>query len=207
MRRLGIVAALVMLATAGAARADGLYFTEGFGGTKFTDEMSAYSDGAFRFRVGAGFRASRISFEMWFGLDDTDSGAYVPSKPNPSTYGMDLKYAAPVWKKVEIYARASVSRMQVEDGILEGYGGRGLGVGTGAQIKGKAPILGLLYPPVLIVCALLDKCQKLGPRATAALYFDQGYDFYRLHREFNSMGAIDVEARRWTIGFAIGSDF
>ncbi len=210
MRRLGIVAAL-LLATAGTAHADGLYFTEAFGGTRFDDELGLWQDGGVHIHVGAGYRASRISFEVWMGGDlGTDEDYYAPvsqQEPDPMTYGMDFKYAAPITKKIEIYARASISRMEIDSGMLEGYGGRGLGVGTGAQIKGKAPLLGLLYPPVLIVCAIINKCKKLGPQVTAALYVDQGYDFYRLHRDYNSLGSIDAEARRWTIGFAVGSDF
>ncbi len=213
MRRTGIAAATlaVLIASQGAARADGLYFTEAFGGTSFDNELSDYQSGGFHIHAGLGYRASRISFEVWFGGDIGDGGYdydYEPS-PDPLTYGMDFKYAAPVGRKIEIYARASVSRMEIDGGRLDGYGGRGLGVGTGAQIKGKAPLVAVLYPPLLIVCAVSDACKrgKLGPKATVALYVDQGYDFYRLHRAWNSLGSIDAEARRWSIGFAIGSDF
>lgn len=212
MRRLGTAAALalaLLLAHQSTARADGLYFTEGFGGTKFDNELAAYEDGAFHLHVGAGYRASRFSFEVWWGLDDGDGGAQTPSSPNPATYGMDFKYAAPITRRIELYARASISRMEVMDGVLDGYGGRGLGVGTGAQIKGKVPFVTMLYPPLMIICAVSKICEqgKLGPRGTVALYVDQGYDFYRLHREWDSFGAIDAEARRWSIGFALGSDF
>jgi len=211
MRRLGIAALVlvsVVLASRGAARADGLYFTEAFGGTRFDNELAGYQEGAVHLHVGGGYRASRISFEVWFGLDDSDSG-WDSRTPDPVTYGMDLKYAAPISKHVELYARASVSRMEIDDGILAGYGGRGLGVGTGAQVKGKVPYVTMLYPPLMIICAVSDVCErgKLGPRGTVALYVDQGYDFYRLHRDYQSFGAIDAEARRWSIGFAFGSDF
>jgi len=209
MRCLGIAAALFVLASVGTARADGLYFSERFGGTSFDNDLAAYEDGAFHFRVGLGYRASRISFEAWFGMDDSDGGAYVPEAPNPVTYGMDFKYAAPITKRIEVYARASISRMEVDGGILSGYGGRGLGVGTGAQIKGKVPVVTMLYPPLMIICAVSKICEqgKLGPRGTVALYVDQGYDFYRLHRAWDSFGSSDAEARRWSIGFAFGSDF
>jgi hypothetical protein len=44
----------------------------------------------------------------------------------------------------------------------------------------------------------------MGPRATVAAFLDQGYDFYRLHGPGRT---IDAEVTRWTLGFAIGSDF
>lgn len=222
-RAAGILALVVTtLATAVAAapaRADGIYYSESFGGTKFDNELSSYVDAALRLRLALGYRANRVAVEGWVGGDlaggdqayDTydPNGDYYSADNDPSTftYGLDAKYLFPVRDHVELYVRGSMSRMNIDSNDLPGYAGRGLGVGTGIQLKGKAPLLGLLYPPVLIACLVSDACRqgRLGPNATIAGFVDQGYDFYRLH----SVGrhAVDVEATRWTFGIAIGSDF
>jgi hypothetical protein len=211
MRRLALVplaVGLVLLAPR-PARADGLYFTEAFGGTKIKNELGDYVDSAVNLHVGLGYRAKRISFEAWVGGDipsaPEDDAYAVSSKPSPFTYGLDIKHAFRLSSHLEIYLRGSMSRMQIDEFALAGYSGRGLGVGTGIQLKGKAPLLMLLYPPIALVCLIPDVCKKLGPKATVALYYDQGYDFYRLHDPGRS--AIDVEATRWRLGFAIGMDF
>jgi hypothetical protein len=62
MLRLAAAAPIVALALAlcmlapRAAAADGLYFTESFGGTDVRDELSAHAGSAFRVRVGLGVR-------------------------------------------------------------------------------------------------------------------------------------------------------
>ncbi len=207
----GSLALLVtLLCAASPSRADGLYFTEGFGGTKFENELSQWVDGAFRIRVALGVRMERFSVEGFIGGDIADNGYYdAPQEPETFTYGLDLKYNMPISQRWEVYVRGSASRMSIDGSGLDGYSGRGLGVGTGLQVKGKAPLLGLLYPPLLITCVVSDLCRrgKLGPQGTIAAFVDQGYDFYRLHDGRGTRGAVDVEATRWTIGFAIGSDF
>ena len=205
MRRpaLLLLAAVLLLAPR-AARADGLYFTEAFGGTRFKNHLSAYADGAFQLHAGLGYRARRMSVEAWIGADITDE--YGPeASPSPTTYGLDFKYAFKVSAHVEAYLRGSMSRMEIDEGLLGGYGGRGLGGGAGIQLKGKVPLLAMLYPPIALVCLIPNTCRKLGPMGTAAIYADEGWDFYRLHREGSA--SIDAEAARWRIGFAIGSDF
>jgi hypothetical protein len=186
------------------ARADGLYFTEAFGGSKIRNELGGFVDGAAHVHAGLGFRARNTSVEGWFGVD-IDSDLDTFGEVSPLTYGLDLKHAFRVTGRLEAYVRGSVSRMQISDGVLAGYGGRGLGVGTGLQVKGKAPALALLYPPIALVCLIPGVCKSMGPMATVALYVDQGYDFYRLHDEDRS--SIDAEATRWRVGFAVGMDF
>ena len=191
------------------ARADGLYFSESFGGTRFDNELGAYADDAFRLRIALGFRARKTSVEVWVGGDlNEGAGSALPesSPPDPFTYGLDVKRAFALGGPFEAYLRGSASRMSIDTSTLAGYSGRGLGVGTGLQVKAKAPLVALLYPPIALACLVPGVCKKLGPRGTIALVVDQGYDFYRLHHPRRG-ATIDVEARRWTFGFAIGADF
>jgi hypothetical protein len=206
------VAVGLVLVAPRPARADGLYFTEAFGGAKIKNELGAHLDTAVNLHVGLGYRAGRTSFEAWMGGDIPtgdqgydDYGYDYEREPSPMLYGLDVKRAFRLSTHLEVYLRGSMSRMQIDEGLLSGYSGRGLGVGTGIQLKGKAPLLMLLYPPIALVCLIPDVCKKLGPKATVALYYDQGYDFYRLHDPGRS--SIDAEATRWRLGFAIGMDF
>ncbi len=200
------------LAAAAPARADGIYFSESFGGTKINDELGAHVHDAVRIKLALGYRASRISFEGWIGADVSEDGDYsaIPenSSPSPLTYGMDLKYHFPISRYLEAYVRGSASRMEIDDGTLDGYGGRGLGIGTGLKIEGRIPLITMLYLPTALICVASDWCKrgKLGPMGSIALFVDQGYDFYRLHGPRGG-GAIDADVTRWTIGIAIGSDF
>ncbi len=206
-----VVVAALLVAAAAPAHADGLYFTESFGGATFKNQFAAHSHGGTRIRAGFGYRGGRTSVEAWFGADISDPGATAafdaPVPPSPSELGLDVKYAFPLASHLETYLRGSMSKMQIADGSsLDGYEGRGLGFGAGVQVKGHAPLLTLLYPPISLICLIPDTCSKsLGPMATVSLFFDEGYDFYRLHDP--GQPSIDVEATRWTIGFAVGSDF
>ncbi len=204
--RLGIAAAavLVTLSIAAPARAGGLYVSEGFGGTRIENDLGRYVDGAVRIRVALGYRADKIALEAWAGADIAAEPIDGPAEPDLVTWGLDIKRAVRLSRFLEVYVRGSMSKMAIDDGDLAGYGGRGLGFGTGIQLKGKAPILTLLYWPAAVICAVLDSCKSLGPRATIALFADQGYDFYRLHGPGRSY---DVEATRWTFGLAVGGDF
>lgn len=210
MRRSGIVAVLAVayLLLPSPARADGLYFSESFGGSAVRDELGAYMDGAFRIRVALGFRSGRTAVEAWLGGDiGGDDGYAIPEaqEPDPFTYGIDVKRLFPMSKHIELYVRGSASRMSIDSTILSGYSGRGLGVGTGVQVKGKVPVLSIVYPPYSLVCFAIERCRNWGPKATIALFADQGYDFYRLHG--GNGRAVDAQVTRWTLGFAIGGDF
>jgi hypothetical protein len=80
---------------------------------------------------------------------------------------------------------------------LDAFEGRGLGVGAGIQLKGKGSVLGLLWWPLFFT--------NVGPKMTAALWLDSGYEFYRLHGDRPT--AIDAQLSTLTFGFALGSDF
>jgi len=189
---------VLLVASVGSARADGFYFTEGFGGTRVHDELSAFMPDAFRVRIGVGMRHRQWAYEAWFaGNFNTqltpDGGEYAP---NLATGGLDLKYIQPVAPHLEVYLRGS-AMLGAADEQLQGYGGRGLGVGAGIQLKGKGSVLGLLWWPLFFT--------KVGPKMTAALWLDSGYEFYRLHGD--KPVAIDAQLSTLTFGFAVGSDF
>lgn len=215
MKPRGMLAAAAVLvaslAAAAPAHADGIYFSESFGGSKINDELGAYVDDAVRIKVALGYRAARVSFEGWIGGDIADEDySAIPedTAPSPFTYGMDLKYHFPISRYLEAYVRGSASRMEIDEGSLGYHAGRGLGIGTGLKIEGRIPLITMLYLPTALICVASDWCKrgKLGPMGSISLFVDQGYDFYRLHKP--SGGAtIDAAVTRWTIGFAMGSDF
>lgn len=205
MRRLVSLVVLV-LATQPAA-ADGVYFTESFGGTDVKDELSAHMGSALRIRVGLGVRRGSLAVELWgAGNINTEAhdhdaappepyhGSYVPhSSTNFASYGVDVKLLRPLAHNLEIYLRGGLSA-----GYAEGLdaGGRGLGAGAGIQLKGKVSALGLLFWPLFF--------SGVGPKMTGALYFDSSYELYRLHGASRST---DAQLSHATFGFALGSDF
>jgi len=204
------IAALVLVASVGTARADGFYFEESFGGTRVHDEMAAYMPDAFRLKAGIGLRHHQWAYEAWF-AGNMNTSLYFGSAPQSDLVsgGLDVKYIQPVASHLEVYLRGSA---MVGSGTeaLEGWEGRGLGIGAGIQLKGKGSVLGLLWWPLFFT--------KIGPRMTAALWLDSGYEFYRLHGDkptapdaervgLRPASAIDAQLSTLTFGFAVGSDF
>lgn len=190
------------LAASSTARADGIYVTEAIGGTDVKGELAQYTDSAFRIRFAFGARAGNWAVEGWLaadlGVDTRLDGGPVAS--SLGEYGLDLKRLFPVSKHVDLYLRGSASRA-VSDYALDGYGGRGLGVGAGVQLKGKVPVLGFLAWPLFFT--------NWGPKVTASLFVDNGYDFYRLHQN-NDLGnprAVDGGLTHLMVGWGVGSDF
>ena len=115
------------------------------------------------------------------------------------TGGLSIKYIQPIAPHLELYLRGTAS-LGAADQELQGYSGRGLGAGAGIQLKGKGSVLGLLWWPLFFL--------KQGPRMTAALWLDSGYEFYRLQPSDSQHGnAIDAQLSTLTVGFALGSDF
>ncbi len=202
---------------AGTAHADGVYFSENIGGTNVKDELAAYMDGGLRIRGALGYRHRNLAFEVWGSASissdgyDRHDGQAAPCVPDsychgygssphygpPSTdfasWGMDVKYLQPVASHVEIYLRGGLSK-----GYAYGIdaSGRGLGVGAGVQLKGKVPVIGLLFWPLFFT--------GVGPKMTGALFIDSSYEFYRLHGPARTT---DAQLSHLTLGFAFGSDF
>ncbi len=201
---------ILLCAMAGSATADGFYFSESVGGTRVKDELAAHVDDGMRVRLALGIRRRQWAIEGWVagmipdgsadpqttrpgGSDRPDLGYIEPT--SLTTFGFDLKYLQPVSRHLEVYLRGSMSRGEMS-GTLENFGGRGLGVGAGIQLKGKIPALGFLWFPLFF--------SNLGPKITAALILDTGYEFYRLHGDRPT--AIDAQLSHMTFGFAVGSD-
>jgi hypothetical protein len=207
-RALPLVLVLLMAAPAAA---DGIYVTESFGGADVKDELGATIDSAVRIRASLGVRRGRWAVELWGGgyiaerrpnlRCERCAAPYYFDSASLGTYGLDLKYISPVSRHVEIYLRGGASAAVLDGAGLDGYAGRGLGVGAGAQIKGKVRALGFLWWPLFFA--------GVGPKITASLWADAGTDFYRLHRggQIDATPAIDARLTSLTFGFAVGSDF
>ncbi|MCE9578680.1 MAG: hypothetical protein K8W52_36480 [Deltaproteobacteria bacterium] len=198
-----------------AARADGVYFSEGFGTGAVRNELSNDVDsGTFRLRVAAGYKAGHWATEVF--LAPEFMANRYGNDPIALGYGIDLKRIQPVSQHVSLYLRGSMSRMVINDTVtavydappcidwcggygsgLDGASGRGLGVGVGAQISGKVPVLGLLAWPLFFT--------NYGPKMTGGVFLEDSYDFYRLQKPGG--GTVDASITRWTFGVSAGSDF
>ena len=75
MRRRLLTLAVLVLATQTAV-ADGVYFTESFGGTDAKDDLSAYMESAVRIRVAGGYRSKNLAIELWFSGDHNTTPQY-----------------------------------------------------------------------------------------------------------------------------------
>ena len=195
------------------ASADGFYLSESFGGTDVKDELSRHMGSALRVRAALGARRNNWALEGWLAVNVGALG--VEHKPSIDcearcgngydtahafvTYGVDLKYIRPISRHLEIYLRGGLSAGTLA--LDSEYAGRGLGVGAGAQLKGKVPALGFLWFPLFFT--------GWGPKVTASLFVDSGYEFYRLHPggQLDATPAIDAQLNHLMVGFAVGSDF
>ncbi len=224
MRRL--LPMLLISVAATSAAADGFYFAESFGGANVKDELGAYMSSALRIRFAIGMRREHWAIEGFIsgniatsgddpvGYDGaatppceyTNAGCGQPVRPaigagptTLTTYGLDVKYLQPLAEHLEVYLRGSMSGAEMT-GQLDGYGGRGLGVGAGLQLKGKVAAIGFLWWPLFLT--------DWGPKVTASVFVDDGYDFYRLHPggRLDAGPAVDAQLSHLTIGFAVGSD-
>ena len=206
MRR--VLPLVVLTALASSAAADGFYFTEQIGATKVHDQLGAsMPDTSLRVRVSLGLRRDRWSLSGYIGgdignslstgADDPVFDTYSSGPATLTSYGLDLKYVSPVTRHIEFYLRGSAGGGSLTGAGLDGYGGRSLGVGAGVQLKGKVPIIGLLWFPLFFT--------NWGPKMTASLYVDSGYEFYRFHRDDDP--SIDAQVSHVTVGWSFGSDF
>lgn len=209
--------AAVLLFAALSARpvhAEGVYFSEGFGTGAVRNELADYTDrGTFRLRVAAGYKVGRWATEVFVAPEFFFDG--YSNDTMAVGYGLDVKRIQPISRHASLYLRGSMSRMtfaastvyDAQPGCIDwcgGYGsgldgasGRGLGLGVGAQITGKVPVLGLLAWPLFFT--------NYGPKMTGAIFLEDSYDFYRLQKPGG--GTIDASITRWTFGVAAGSDF
>jgi len=200
MHRIAIVA--LLLCATSVARADGVYVTEAFGGTDVKDQLAQYTSNAFRMRFALGIRTGNWAVEGWLagdlGLDRPFVDGHLAT--DLGEYGLDVKRLFPLGKHVDLYLRGSASHA-VADYDLDGYSGRGLGVGAGIQFKGKVPVLGFLAWPLFFT--------NWGPKVMASVFIDNGFDFYRLHEngDFHNGRSVDAQLTHLTVGWGVGSDF
>ena len=191
--------------------AHGVYFSEGLFVWNVHDDAAL--DGAIGARVAIGYRRKQLAFELWGGggaawsrgsYDSSSSYLSLPDgAPQPTRdgehhdsgglalVGFDVKYIKTVSRYAEVYARGRLSHAYA--GSLGD--GRGLGLAAGAQLKGKVPVIGFLFWPLFFT--------NWGPKCTAAVFAETGYEFYRLH----GYRSTDLQVTQWTLGFAVGSDF
>lgn len=191
-----LVAVVFIASMASTASADGFYYSEGVGGTRVHDELSAFMPDAVRIRVALGMRRKQWAYEAWVAAN-INTAVYGDSTPDLTTGGLDIKYIQPVASHLEVYLRGSAMLGGLDGSNFNSFSGRGLGVGAGVQLKGKGSILGLLWWPLFFT--------NVGPKMTAALWLDSGYEFYRLHGDKPT--AIDAQLSTLTFGLAVGSDF
>jgi hypothetical protein len=215
--RTALTAAALLVVLAPAARADGVYFSESFGPGTIGDELSQRIDAhTFRFKAALGMRTGDWAIEPFIAGDITDqTDPFGSTAPDFTSYGIDVKRLMKVSAHVSVYVRGSMSAISTPDDApccvlydrapsdLYGYSGRGLGVGVGAQLSGKVSMLGLLAWPLFFT--------NIGPKMNAGLFIEDSYDYYRLHPttqwEDANRRSIDASITRFTIGFAVGSDF
>ncbi len=201
---IAVVVAAALVGRATPASADGIYFFEQLGGADVHDELGATFEGArFHARAGLGLRRRAWALEGWIGAYDSgapyDGGERIRS--DLFTYGLDLKYHARLTRHLELYVRGGLSRGELRQYEGVSYAGRGAGVGAGIQVRGKVSVLGFLFWPLFF--------SGVGPKISAALYLDNGVEFYRLHRDgdFDSGSSIDARLTSTTLGFRLGYGF
>jgi hypothetical protein len=218
MRLVPLAAVLVLSSlsslSTGVAAADGFYYTESVGAGHVKDELARYMPDAFvRIRLSLGIRRGNWALEGFFAGNlnsrtqttaEGDGAPTVGSGGGGGTslvgYGLDLKYMQPLSEHFSVYLRGSLGR-GVLDRELADYSGRSAGFGAGVQLKGKVRALGFLWWPLFFT--------GIGPKVTAGLFLDDGYDFYRLHEhgDADKGRAIDAKVTYMTLGFSVGSDF
>ena len=190
--------ALTAALPSATARADGYYFTEQVGGAKITDQLAASVSSAVQARFAFGVRRGAWSVEGFTEIDINSDSPYTDyNAPNLASYGLALKRSFPLARHLDLYLRGNASE-GIADGRLAGYAGRGLGFGAGIALKGKVPALGFLWFPLFFT--------GWGPKVTASLFIDDGYDFYRLH-DGDGRASIDAQITHLSGGFSVGTDF
>ena len=207
MRRLAlaaVTATIASLASLSPARADGTYFSLGFGPGEISDELGQYATDSFGAKIAVGHRLGKVAFEAYVAPEDGERGGYA-STVSMLRLGVDVRYLLPVNKNLQFYVRGGLSKMSATlSGAGRAYGddefrGRGLGGGAGVQLRGRVRVMGFMYWPMFFV--------PLGPKVNAALFIDHGVDFYRLHRQVGPARSIDARLTRLTIGLNVGADF
>jgi hypothetical protein len=191
------------LGSATVASADGVFAGYELGGSTVSG-LGDHIRSAPSFRFAGGMRAGNVGVGISGGFDDPmflfidcygDECNNLPDA-TLTDLSLDFKHAVRLAGPLALFGRARISSIRA-GGALEGYVGRGYGIGGGVQIDGKVRALGLLCPVFFVL--------PYGPKIHAAAYLDTGTTRFTLHRAGDPSlpGAIG----RTTVGFAIGSDF
>lgn len=207
-----LIAALVLTAGAGSARADGWYFGEAFGLTEVGDEMATrFDDSNFTARVALGRQIGPWTIDAYIQVMDLDGvGRFAGASFSAATVGLDARYIVEVAGPLQVYVRGGLSKTTVYTNsdaeyangdvrvpLRDDYEGRGINYGAGVRLSGKVRALGLLYWPLFFL--------QRGPKVNASLYFDTSRQFVRLHHP--RAATLDGTLSTWTFGFSIGGGF
>ena len=199
LRRTLTLAALLgtMLVHTQRAAADGVYFSESFGGGSLRVEGDARN--YFGLDIALGYRAKQWALEGHWGVLAGDAAAARETAPQTNytfiTGGLRGKYFPVRTAHFDAYVRGGLALAASYSDV---YTGRGYQAGVGAQVKARVPVLALLAWPLALIP------NTPGPRMTVALFADIGVERYRLHTVDASM---DVTARGINFGIALGRDF
>src|SRR5262245_23980606 len=171
-----LIAALVALtAGTGAAAADGWYYREGVGVMRLERDLDrefTTGDAPLGVRAAAGRRVGDWSVEAFLLAGQMQSRRFDNDLYSALGYGLDARYHVPLASHVELYLRGGLGGLALTGGAyrsgpdLSGYGGRALQYGAGVQVGGQVRALGLLFWPFFFT--------KIGPKVTAAAFFDTG---------------------------------
>ncbi len=200
---LSLTALLLVLATSTAdVRADGWYFSEGFGTGTAGDDLGDSFDADFTLRAAVGRRFGRLAVEGFLtGTILSGDGVLAGTSHDLMGYGISGRYMFPLSRHLEIYLRGGAGRAQLAVRSIEvgdtQYSGRSLHYGAGIQLKGKVPVLGFLFYPLFFT--------KIGPKVTAALWLETDHQVTRLHHP--NYRSLDSDVKAWRFGFGVGSDF
>ena len=204
MVRIAITVACVLAAA--PARADGYYYSEqlGFSTARGRDAQALAT--SLHTRAGLGVRWGAFSIEPWVEADlafDRDGatlelfgGSPAMGRADLEGFGLDARFSEPLGDSFSAYVRAG-PRYATATGTLAAYSGFGFGTGTGIALVGKVRAFGFLWAPLFFV--------PKGPLVRAALYLDEGLDFYALRAR--GMPTIAAPVIATSIGFAVGTDF
>jgi hypothetical protein len=198
-------ALLVVLVSGGLAHADGVYFHQTIGVGQADDPLI---DKTIQTRAGVGARVRWLAIEAWTASDakperDGALVGIVGGEPTMgsdlASYGMAMRAIVPLHRtpkaQLEGYARIGAGLVEAS-GQLVGFDGHTLIGGGGIQIRGRVRALGFVWGPLFFM--------NRGPRVTAALFVDYGYERMTLRGEHRE---IRTGVSHLVMGFAVGSSF
>ena len=207
---LAAIAAGMLIAAATTARADGWYFSEGFGQTQISDEMaSKFADSDFTARIALGRQVGPWAIEAYVqGMSMDGRANFAGGDYSAVTVGVDARYFVKLAGPLQLYLRGGLNKMSLHGSHASNreaaidprggdYEGRGITYGAGIRLSGKVRALGLLYWPLFFL--------PYGPKVNASLWLDTSNQFVRLHNP--NARSLDGRLSTWTFGFSIGGGF